>query len=275
MPSTRQSFASVLLAAALTAGCDQDAGPLQTRENAFSWSDHVPAGATVHVRDLNGDIEVVVGTGDTARVTARLEWRKGDPDKSLRMSGSRQGDDALICAVWGQGDCSEANYSSKWEGKKRSTDARVFFKVTVPPGVKLDLIGVNGSIVASASAPVSARTMNGDVTIATAVGPVRGETLNGSVDLRMSSIIGTDSVVAKTLNGSVFVYLPDNIDATVDLGVTNGSVSTEFPVMITGAPSKRRLHGVLGAGTHQVHLRSLNGEAALRRLDAKGESHTP
>lgn len=255
---------SLLVAALLTAGCHGEAGPLQVRENAFAWSDRVPAGATVAVRSMNGDIEVTVGTDDTVRVTARIEWRKGDPDKTLRLSGSRQGSDALICAVWGDGGCSREGYTAKFDGK--GTDAKVFFQVTVPAGVKVDLQGVNGDVTASVSAPVRAHTMNGDVRVATAVGPVDGVTLNGSVDIRMSSLVGTDSVIAKTLNGSVYVYLPDPVDATIDLGVTNGSVSTEFPVMITGEPSKRSIRAVLGAGTRTVHARSMNGTVALRRL---------
>ena len=261
---------SLLVAALLTAGCDHEAGPLQVRENAFTWSDRVPAGATLAMRSMNGDIDVAVGTDDTVRVSARIEWRKGDPDKTLRLSGSRQGDDALICAVWGDGGCSREGYTAKFDGK--GTDAKVFFKVTVPAGVKLDLQGINGNVTASASAPVKAHTMNGDVRVVTAVGPVDGQTLNGSVDIRMSSLVGTDSVIAKTLNGSVYVYLPDPVDAAIDLGVTNGSVSTEFPVTITGEPSRRSIRAVLGAGSRTVHARSMNGRVSLRRLATDGTS---
>ena len=261
---------SLLVAALLTAGCHGEAGPLQVRENAFAWSDRVPAGATVAVRSMNGDIEVTVGADDTVRVSARIEWRRGDPDKALRLSASRQGNDALICAVWGDGGCSRDSYNAKYDGK--GTDAKVFFKVTVPAGVKVDLQGINGDVSASASAPVRAHTMNGSVRVATAVGPVDGQTLNGSVDIRMASLVGTDSVIAKTLNGSVYVYLPDPVDAAIDLGVSNGSVSTEFPVMITGEPSKRSIRAVLGAGTRTVHARSMNGVVSLRRLSTDGTS---
>lgn len=266
----RQFVPSLLAAAVLLSGCDEGTGPLQTRENAFAWSDHMAAGSTLLVRSMRGDIVVAVGTDDTARVTARLEWRKGDPDETLRLSGSRQGEDALICAVWGEGSCSRENYNAKMNGG--ATDAKVHFTITVPAGVKLDLMDIDGDVTASASAPVKARTMNGDVRVATSVGPVDGESLNGSVDIRMSSLSGADSVKATTLNGDAFIYLPDPIDALVDLGVTNGSVSTEFPVTMTGEASKRSIRGALGAGGRTVHARSMNGEVALRRLRADGTS---
>ena len=273
--SRRVAIPCALLAATLTVGCEEGSGPLQVRENAFAWSDHVPSGATVTVRDLNGDITVQPSADDTVRVTARLEWHKGNPDETLRMSGSRLGDDALICAVWGDGACSRDNYTSKWNGSSSSTDAKVFFQVSVPAGVKLDLQGANGNIVAAASAPVSARTMSGNVTVATAVGPARGETLNGSVDLRIALLSGTDSVIAKTLNGNVYVYLSELTDASIDLAATTGSVSSEFPVEITGEMSKRSLRAVLGAGTHPIRLRSMNGSVSIRRLDAAGKSYQP
>lgn len=261
---------SLLVAALLITGCGEEAGPLHVRENAFSWSEAMPAGATLSVRSMSGDMTVAVGMDDTARVTARIEWRKGDPDRSLRMSGSRQGTDALICAVWGDGSCSLGKYNAQL-GKK-STDAKVFFTITVPAGVKLDLVDIDGDVTASASAPVKARTMNGDVLVVSSVGPVQGETLNGSVDIRMSSLVGTDSVIAKTLNGSVFVYLPDPVDATVDIGVTNGSVSTDFPYTVTGDVSRKHIRTVLGSGSRAVYARSMNGEVALRRLSTDGTS---
>lgn len=261
---------SLLVLALFVAGCDDEAGPLQVRDNAFSWSEPMPAGATLSVRSMSGDIRVAVGTDDTARVTARIEWRKGNPVESLRMSGSRQGTDALICAVWGDGSCSRDKYNAQL-GKKR-TDAKVFFTITVPAGVQLDLVDIDGDVTASASAPVKARTLNGDVLVVSSVGPVQGETLNGSVDIRMSSLVGTDSVIAKTLNGDVFVYLPDPVDATVDIGVTNGSVSTDFAYPVTGGVSKKHIRTVLGAGSHPVYARSMNGEVALRRLATDGTS---
>lgn len=267
----RLALPSLLVAALLTAGCDREAGPLQVRENAFTWTDRIPAGATVAVRLMSGDVDVTVGTDDTVRVTARIEWRRGNPDETLRISGSRQGDDALICAVWGSGGCSRENYNAKMSGRN-TTDAKVYFKVVVPAGVKLDLLDINGDLTATASAPVKAHTMNGDVKVATAVGPVNAETLNGSVDIRMSSLVGADSVIAKTLNGEVFVYLPDPVDAVLDLGVGNGSVSTEFAVPMTGEASKRNIRGTLGAGGRVVHAHAMNGSVALRRLAADGTS---
>jgi hypothetical protein len=268
--SDRRSIAALLLP--LLAACSSSDGPLQERADAFQWSAHVPAGATLHLRNLNGGIEVAVGADDTVRVVADVAWRRGTPDEEIRFEGLRQGDDAVVCAIWGVGRCGVEDYAAKIDLSDHATDAKVRFRVTVPRGVRLDLKTVNGGVTAAAGAPVEARTINGDVTIATAVGPVRGETTNGSVDLRMSSLAGTDSIIARTLNGNAFVYLPEGIDAAVDLGVTSGSVSSDFPITVTGTPNRRALVGTLGAGGRGIRIRTLNGSAALRRLDAEGRS---
>jgi hypothetical protein len=261
--------------ALLAIGCMGEAGPVQTRENAFAWQDSLPEGATLHVRDMNGEIEVSPSADRVARVTASISWRRGDPDASLHFSGVREGADAVICAVWGKGSCDKEHYSSSLNFSKGDTDARVHFRIEVPAGVRLELQGVNTDITAAASAPVSASTLNGDVTVVTAVGPVRGETKNGSVDIRMSSLVGTDSVIATTLNGDAFVYLPEGVDAALDLAVTNGSVSSEFAVPLSTTSSRRSLRATLGAGTRTVRIRSINGSVAVRRLDAAGKSYEP
>lgn len=270
-----RSALALPLVALLAAACWSETGPRQTRENAFVWKDHVPAGATLRVRNMNGQIEVSPSADDTLRVTADLTWRRGDPETELALSATRDGADALVCAAWGKGTCTRDNYTSNWNFSRGATDASVHFRIEVPAGVRLELQGVNTGITAAASAPVEARTLNGNVTVVTAVGPVRGVSKNGSVDVRMSSYANTDSVIAETLNGDAFVYLPDGLDAALDLSVTNGSVASEFAVPSTGSPSRRSLRATVGAGSRVVRIRSVNGTVALRRLDAEGKSYRP
>jgi hypothetical protein len=270
------SIAGLLGATALIlAACDEEAGPRQHREGAFAWTGSATPGMTVRVRDFNGDITVEPSPDTMVRVTADITWRRGDPDQALHFTGAREGNEIIVCAVWGEGSCTASNYTSNFNFSRGSTDAKVHFKLQVPAGVLLELRGVNGSITAAASAPVEARTTNGDIRVVTAVGPVRGETTSGDVDLRMTSLTGTDSVIARSMTGDVYVYLPESAAASIDLATTNGAVSTEFQVLVTGAPSRRRLQATLGAGTHPVRLRTLNGDASLRKLDAQGRSAAP
>lgn len=263
---------SLLLVAALGGlACRGESGPWHVRENAFTWLGTMQPGATLTVRELRGGIEVVPSTSDSVRVTTRTEWRRGDPATDLNYSVSQDSTGVVLCAVWGSGSCDREDYNANMG--RGSTDAKVFFRIEVPAGVRLDLMTLDGNIRAAASAPVDAQVLNGDVVVATAVGPVQAETLNGDIDVRMSSIVGTDSVVATTMNGDVYVYIPDGIDATVDMSTATGSASSAFAVR--GTVESKRVGGVLGAGTHPIHLKSINGDVALRRLDAQGRPDSP
>lgn len=267
----------LLLAAAslLLLACDyrtDSSRPLQVREQMFVWRGQLPAGATVMVREARGGIEAVPSPDDSVRITARMEWRTGDPDRVIRISASQDTDGVLVCATWGNDTCTKDKLTSNVNlSRRRSTDAKVFFTVAVPAGVELDLTAIDADISASSAAPVRARTLNGDIRVATAVGPVRGETMNGSVDIRMTSLTGTDSVIAKTLNGDAFAYLPATVDATADVSVTNGSVATDFAIQ--GSMNAKRIQGAIGAGGRVVRVHSVNGSVALRKLDAEGRSY--
>lgn len=267
----RRLLPSLLVVTLLTAACDGEAsGPLQVRENAFSWRGTAAAGTTVHVRDFAGTVEVKPSADDSVRVSARLEWRKGDPDKELAISAANVGRDLLVCAIWGKGRCTVDDYDASLKLGRDGTDARLHFTVEVPTGVRVDASNISGDLIIAASAPVTAKTLNGSVRVVTAVGPVQAETLNGAVDIRMASLVGTDSVIAKTLNGAVYVYLPAVDDAVLDLGVANGRASSAFPL---DAPSSgKSVKQTIGAGTRVIYAHSMNGEVALRQLDAEGRA---
>lgn len=268
----RRIVLSLLAAPVLLAGCDGEAsGPMQVRENAFTWSGPGAAGRTLTIRDFSGSIEVRPSADDTVRVTARLEWRGGDPDRDVSFSGGSTPGGVLICAVWGDGRCTASDYTANIKSR-RGANRKVHFVAEVPAGMKLVLSNIDGSLTAAATAPVVAKTMNGDVRVVTAVGPVQGETLNGSVDIRMSSLVGTDSVIAKTLNGQVFIYLPSVEDATIDLDIGNGRVMSEFPEEAPIEWARKDVRATVGTGARVIRGSVLNGELALRKLDAQGRA---
>ena len=110
------------------------------------------------------------------------------------MTAIEVSDGLLICAIWGRTACSTDNYDADLGGR--------------------------------------ARTANGDITVVTSRGPVRAETVNGDVDARMTTLEGTDSVIVKTLNGEAWAFVPEDAGLSVDIGITNGSLVTDFPTLV-------------------------------------------
>lgn len=279
----------LVLSLCALAACDvsPDERPEQYRNDVFVYTTTVPAGLPVYVRNLRGSITVEPSTDDSLRVSADLAWR-GDAEvpTDIRFTGTTIAEGVMVCAIFGTAECSPANYTGESDGGFSigtsgarfslggKANTKVSFRIQVPAGVKLDLLGVDADIVSASTAPVKARTVNGDITVATAVGPVNIETVNGDVDARMTTLAGTDSVIAKTLNGSVWVFMPETVGAIVDAATTNGEIETDFPMPAgpVGARNKK-LEITLGAGGTPVHVRTLNGNVGVGRLDAQGRSY--
>lgn len=271
---------AVLSAAVFSlAGCSQAEGPLQRNPDFQRVAVAVSVGDTVFIRTGRGDITVEPSTDDTLRIAGALSWRGSQRQpKDVGSKAERVPGGYLVCAMFGRAECTSERYTI---GSRKSLrfggadDSSVDYVIQVPAGVRLGLIAVDGNIVAAASAPVEARTVNGDVTVVTSVGPVRAETVNGSVDARMTTLSGNDSVVVKSMNGNAFVFLPESVDATLDVSTVNGAVRGELPAAESGAGPKKSLRTTLGAGTTPVRVRTLNGDAGFGRLDALGRSSTP
>lgn len=253
--------------------CDAaDSGPRQTREGAFSYTSRMADGAVLHVRTARGDISVEPSADDTLRVRGDVSWRgMGDPMDGIAVHGSEVAGGILICANWGRTSCTTDAYNANLSGNARST--RVSFQISVPAGVRLDLVGLDGDITSASTASVRARNVNGDITVVTARGPVQAETMNGDVDARMSTLAGADSVIVKTLNGDAWVFLPEAASVALDVTTATGEFITDFPALLTAAAGRKNVKATLGAGVTPVRVRSMNGSVGVRRLDAMGRAY--
>ncbi len=284
------SFRALLvLAAATLTAChvDVEAGPQQERAGVFTYAVAMTPGQTLYLRDMVGSLKVEPSPDDSLRVVADLAWQ-GDSiaPVDVTFNASTLADGALVCAVFGGARCSVQDYDGQSNGsgirigggKLRlglggSKQSEVHFRVSVPAGVKLDLVMVEGDVTSASSAPVKVRGINGDITVVTSAGPVSAKTVNGSVDARMSSLVGTDSVSVETINGDAFVFLPETASAQVDIGSTNGTLLTDFPGVADREKFTKQITTTLGAGATPVRVRTLNGDAQLRRLDAQGRAY--
>lgn len=283
---SRRTPVTLAIVALLLGACGGDSGPLYTNENALQYEVPLAAGATAFVRTIRGSIEVTPSADSVLRVRARTTWRgrAGQPP-DIELSGAEVAEGVLICARSRTGTCTTTSFSTSASRRRsglsfrrsdRSSNAQVHFTVEVPTGVRLDLLGIDASITAASTAPIRAKTLNGDITVVTAVGPINAETLNGSVDARMSSLAGTDSVVVKSMNGDAWLFLPEQVSASVDVSTMNGTLDTDFPTLLnTGTTPRKSVRAALGEGTTPVRVRTMNGTAGLRRLDAEGRSYQP
>ncbi|MDB4878507.1 MAG: hypothetical protein JWM41_4953 [Gemmatimonadetes bacterium] len=257
--------AAALLAAAACRGPGED--------DAFRWTNELPAGAVVHLRDGSGDITVRRATGQSVVVNGTRRWRKGRAN-DIRFVVNQVGNDYYVCAMWsGSGKCGDGGYRGKQTGGfltmfslfHRVSDATADLVAEVPANVVLDARTTNGSLqIEGVSAGVTARTANGGVTASNVSGPLALVTTNGDVRLSADSLSQSDSIHLTTNNGSIHAELPSSVEGAFDLSTVNGVVRSDFPVpQSPRGRSGRRLTGQIGASTRVVKMRSLNGTVSV------------
>ena len=273
--AARRTAGSVLAAALISTGCTFG-GPEKSDPALFTWTGPLAAPGTVHLRNLNGEIVVRPSPDSNVHVTASATWHKGNPGRDMNFQVVTSGSDLTICAIWGHGTCSATAYHSSSSGLNklfgRSTDANVTLTVLIPARVLVDATTMNGDVNVTASAPVHARTVNGDLKVGTAVGPVDAVTVNGDVDIRMTTLMGTDPVRAESVTGDVNAWLPETLDASVSLSTVTGDVSADYGVAVA---TGKKLSATIGAGGRTVTIKSVTGSARLGRLAADGSIAKP
>jgi DUF4097 and DUF4098 domain-containing protein YvlB len=148
----------------------------------------------------------------------------------------------------------------------------VEFEIRVPRDIEIDRIElVNGGIdIDGLSGDVAAASVNGDVTGEDLSGVARLGTVNGDVSL--SSVPGDKAIQLSSVNGSVVLYLPRNVNAKLSASTVHGDIHGDLGNGVTHAGSS--MDAVLGTGGPRIQLGTVNGDIRIRRAgkDARGDA---
>jgi len=238
-------------------------------DRAFAWTEELPAGATVHLRNGTGEISVRPASGQNFVVNGSRAWRHGRAN-DVKFVVTHTGNDYFVCAMWrNSGTCGAKGYRGKNTGGllamfslfHRTTDATAGLDATVPANVTVDAKTGNGSVsVDGVAAGVTAHTANGDVVATHVSGPLSLVSTNGNVRLSADTINGSDSINLSTKNGIIRAQLPPNTEGKFDLSVVNGTVQSDIPLtQMAKARFGRRLEGQVGSSNRIVRMHTLNG----------------
>jgi hypothetical protein len=264
-------FALLALGSLAMAGCRHRDRERQEDPQAWAWQGELAAPGTLQIRNTLGSITVEPATDNTVSVVASASWTRGDPKRDLQFRGTTSGTTMTVCAIWGRGECSDHEYTSRSRRGGTRSDAEVDFTVKVPAGVRVDAWTLSGDVTVRAAGPVKARTMSGDILAGTSVGPVDAESVSGDVDVRMTTIGEVGDVRAVTKSGDAVAYVPEIVDGRIDASTLNGEIGSDFGTMpVSSQRIGRKLETTLGAGSRTYTVQSLNGSAWLRLINADG-----
>lgn len=260
----------LLVACVLAAGCD-----VQVGEKGFSldiaegrardeWlrTYTLPAGGTVEIVNVNGQIEASETSGPQVEVRAEREVRNhsseaaGEVLRKLQMREDVSKDRVRIEAQ-GQSDQGLGGFG-------RRTQVTITYRIRVPAGVAVSLKTDNGGIrLDNLSGAITASTTNGGINGQGLSGAVEADVVNGGVQLGLAALRG--DVHVSTTNGGVRLDLPRDVRAALDATCVNGGIDVDEDFMLQASTSsRRRLAGTINGGGPRISASTVNGGIRIR-----------
>jgi hypothetical protein len=230
------------------------------------WQGRLPRGAAVEIKGINGAIVATRASGQAVDVRATRTGRRGDP-AGVRIAVVEHAGGVTICAIYPAADGGPPETCGPGDEPRaqvRQEDVRVRFEVAVPRGVRLVATTVNGDLDAHGlDSPLALTTVNGAASFSTtAYGQARS--VNGPIRAVMGAADWQGTLSLETVNGSITVDLPSDLDADLDARALNGETSTAFP--IARLETRRdALRARVGDGGRTLRLQTVNGSIRLRR----------
>lgn len=150
----------------------------------------------------------------------------------------------------------------------------VSYDIRVPVNTDLMLKANNGGInLAGISGKIEFDLNNGGVILDKIGGSVRGRTNNGNLTFNLSGDkwVG-DGIDAQTMNGSVFINVPENYSARLETQSKRGNFYVNFPVE-TKREDKYRLNLDLGTGGAIIRALTTNGQVTIKSRNSGGKEN--
>lgn len=230
----------------------------------FHWTGTLPAGKTLSIRNINGDVSAVAASGNQIEVTGVKHARRSDP-ASVQIKVEPTAEGVVICTIYPnqQGSGCESRRSSR--NSDGNNDVSVDFTVRVPASVLLAAHSVNGDVRAEGlKADAEIGTVNGDASVRTE-GFAEASSVNGSVDVVMGRADWSGSARYHSVNGGVSVTLPAGVSTDVRASTVNGDIESDFPLTVTGKFGPRSVRGTIGKGGRSLSLETVNGSINIRK----------
>lgn len=231
---------------ALAVAVASQPAPLAGQTDEIVWRGSVEADDGVEIFGVNGEIRAVASEDDQVHVEATLRGSRSAPE-TVRVEVVEHDGGVTVCAVYPTPERARRENDCRPGGGSRhveDNDVEVDFLVRMPSGVHL-----------------WAHTVNGDVDIEGLRGDAEGTTVNGDVSIETTGFVHE----ATTVNGGILVEVPDGLDADFRASTVNGTIESDFPILVSGRVGPREMRGTIGDGGRELRVTTVNGNITIRR----------
>ncbi len=240
-----------------------------TLEETFKKQIQFEAGGMVSLENTNGNIEVE--GWDKAEVLIEAQ-------KKVKASGRESAEklmDQVEVEVTQEGNRMEirTHLPSRSSGGfldwifGGGANASVEYRVYVPDNSDVELHTTNGNVhLTDISGKFNLKTTNGNIEAESLEGSGDCETTNGTVNVELAELAGGTDSNFSTTNGSIKVYLPEDVQCSVSAKTTNGSIDSDFDLTVRGKYNSKNMHGrINGGGNSELELHTTNGSIKIRK----------
>jgi DUF4097 and DUF4098 domain-containing protein YvlB len=240
------------------------------RQADFRWEKALPAGSTVGVHNLNGDVTVSLSTTGKVEIVGVKRGRARSVDEvTIEVVETSRG--IMVCSMFrnADADCDERglrhNSRRGWRDDDWD-DVSIDIDVRLPKEMLVDAHSVSGNVsVVGAEGDVRAGSVSGDVRMerlkATSV---RASSVSGDVDVSVETLSGAGALTFTSVSGNVTAELPKNIDADVTMRSVSGSLDSDFALTLNGRMNRHSLEARIGRGGRELEVRTVSGNVRLR-----------
>ena len=213
----------------------------------FNQTYPLQPGGSFELQNVNGAVEVQGWDRDSVEIRAVKSAKRKESDLERVSIEVDAKPDAI----------SVATHYPQDEG----VEVAVEYTVHVPHGARVERIGtVNGTLrISGVEAVEDLHTVNGNIEVYEGGGSVHAHTTNGNVHLELAHVPDKNGATAETINGSVILAVPGDIQADLETLCLNGNFLSELPVTMEGSLRPREMHGRFGNGGALIRLHTVNG----------------
>lgn len=222
----------------------------------FSETVSLSPGGTMSVENVNGSVKVTTWDRNEVQINAVKKAKDAQALSEVKIEIESSGDLVAIETKLPKG---------------RNRGGSVSYEIMTPRSSRVRAESVNGGVIVEGpEGGVDAETVNGSLKVLDVAGEIHAETVNGSVVVRFASMDTRGDHEFSSVNGSVKVYLPQEVSGDFEAETVNGSIKTDFPLEVRKArfgPS-RSLEGTLGGGGSQFDFETVNGSIQILSSDS-------
>lgn len=227
----------------------------QTIEKSFEVSEQ----AKLSLANINGSVDIQGWNKNEIKVTALIKAETQEGLDRINVDMSHNANGVIV----------ETEHEKQSSWGRNSQSGKVDYTVMVPFEASLsDIELVNGSLVINeVQGEIKADTVNGSINVQDSTDDLELNSVNGSIKATFQNIgQQLDDIDLTTVNGSIKLYMPHNLNATIDAETMHGSIKTAFGLaskkkMFTG----RSLSGSVGSGDIRINLESVNGSIKVMK----------